>query len=99
MTDAIAISVNGVPIRLTDERWRHIIQEHPELAVMKASIADVVEMPDSIHAGREATLMAVRRRNHLYLVVVYREINQADGLVITSHFSRRPPRQGLVWKR
>ncbi len=92
MTDAIAISVNGVPIRLTAERWRHIIQEHPELAVMKTSIADAIEMPDSIHEGRETTLVAVRRRNHVYLVVVYREVSQADGFVITSHLTRQLPK-------
>jgi len=70
MEDRLAHSVNGVSIRLTEQRWTHIIQKHPELAVMKTSIADAVEMPDSIHAGRESTLMAVRRRNHLHLVVV-----------------------------
>ncbi len=28
----IAISVNGVPIRLTDERWSHIVNAHDDLA-------------------------------------------------------------------
>lgn len=31
MADAIAISVNGVPIRLTEERWGHIKEIHPEM--------------------------------------------------------------------
>jgi len=32
----IADSVNGVPIRLTDERWEHILDSHPELVSVGA---------------------------------------------------------------
>jgi hypothetical protein len=28
----IALSTNGVPIRLSDERWAHIVENHDELA-------------------------------------------------------------------
>jgi hypothetical protein len=28
----IAISKAGVPIRLTDERWHHIVENHDDLA-------------------------------------------------------------------
>ncbi len=31
----IAISKNGVAIRLTDERWAHISEEHAELLEMR----------------------------------------------------------------
>jgi hypothetical protein len=31
-TRYIAISKNGVPIRLTEERWFHITEEHSEMA-------------------------------------------------------------------
>jgi hypothetical protein len=27
-----AYSVNGVPVRLTDERWTHIVNAHDEMA-------------------------------------------------------------------
>ena len=30
---AIVTSKNGVPIRLTDERWAHITEEHCELVL------------------------------------------------------------------
>jgi len=32
MPDRIATSINGVPVRLTDERWQHIRDEHGELS-------------------------------------------------------------------
>lgn len=28
----VALSVDGVPIRLTDERWVHIVENHDDLA-------------------------------------------------------------------
>ena len=46
----IADSVNGVPIRLTDERWEHILDSHPELASYRETILDAVENPDYILA-------------------------------------------------
>ena len=42
----IADSVNGVPIRLTDERWDHIVDSHPELASYRETILDALENPD-----------------------------------------------------
>ena len=35
-------SVNGVPIRLTDERWLHIIEARDELADRSQDVLDVV---------------------------------------------------------
>jgi len=37
----IAISVNGVPIRLTDERWEHIIDGHADLANYRDDVLDI----------------------------------------------------------
>ena len=48
----IAHSVNGVPIRLTDERWEHILDSHPELASYRETILDAIENPDYILASR-----------------------------------------------
>ena len=43
-------SINGVPIRLTDERWEHILDSHPELASFRETLLDAVENPDYILA-------------------------------------------------
>jgi hypothetical protein len=50
----IAYSVNGVPIRLTDERWEHIIERHFDLFNYKEAILEVIEQPEFIYRGRRA---------------------------------------------
>jgi hypothetical protein len=35
-------------IRLTDERWAHITEEHSELAGMRYEILEVVSQPEGI---------------------------------------------------
>lgn len=37
-----AVSKNGVPVRLADERWKHITANYPGLAGEKAIILDTV---------------------------------------------------------
>jgi hypothetical protein len=52
----ISHSINGVPIRLTDERWEHILESHPELASYRETLLDAVEKPDYILASRRGRL-------------------------------------------
>ena len=47
MTDHI-LSKKGVPIRLTDERWAHITEEHCELAGLRSEVVDTVAIPERI---------------------------------------------------
>jgi hypothetical protein len=37
MTEVV-VSKNAVPIRLTDERWAHITEEHNELAGLRLNV-------------------------------------------------------------
>ena len=46
-----AISRNGVPIRLTDERWVHIVENHDDLAGYHDDVLDAVESPVMIIEG------------------------------------------------
>jgi len=55
-----ARSQNGVVIRLTDERWAHITEEHCELAGMRLDVLDTIAHPERIFEGREGELFAVR---------------------------------------
>jgi len=36
-------SINGVPIRFTDERWVHIVENHDDLAGFHDEIVDIIE--------------------------------------------------------
>jgi hypothetical protein len=97
---AVARSVNGVPIRMTDERWRHIVDAHDELAGYYDDCLQVVETPDVVLAGHGGSLKAVKGyRRKRYLVVIYRELSRLDGFVITAYFTRKIDRRKVVWRR
>lgn len=79
-----AISKNDIPIRLTDERWTHITEEHGELAGMRLEVLENIAQPSRILTGGSGELLALREQEPgKFLVVVYRELKD-DGFVITS---------------
>jgi len=43
-----AYSVNGVPIRLTYERWFHIIENHDDLASYYFEVLEAIENPEFV---------------------------------------------------
>jgi hypothetical protein len=54
-------SVNGVPVRLTDERWVHIVENHDDLTGFYDEIGDIIEYPEYVIKGYEDTLIALRK--------------------------------------
>jgi hypothetical protein len=96
----IAYSVNGVPIRLTDERWQHIVNARDYMAGYYDDCLQVVESPDWVLQGYHGSLKAVKAfgRNG-YLVVLYREVSRTDGFIITAYFVRKISRRRKVWPR
>lgn len=95
-----ATSKNGLPIRLTDERWVHITEEHAELAGYRVDVLDAVANPERIVAGTEGELLAILAQpDGKILVVVYRELSD-DGFVITAFITRRATslnRRTQIW--
>ena len=87
--DEVTQSLNGIPIRLTDERWAHITEEHCELAGMREEILETVTDPLKILVGNQGELIAVREiEAGKFLLVPYREVG-SDGFIITAFFFRR----------
>lgn len=96
----IARSVSGVPIRLTDERWSHIVTGHEHMEEYHDDVIRTIEHPDFVLRGSRGSLHAVRSYGTgRYLVVVYRERTRDDGFVITAYFVRRINRRHMVWQR
>src|SRR5713226_2992460 len=92
----IAVSVNGVPIRLTDERWEHILDSHPELASYRETVLDAVENPDYILASRRGALAAVIVLGRkAFLHVFYVEKSRRDGFIISARIE--PDNQVEIW--
>jgi len=96
----ITQSVDGVPIRLTEERWFHIVENHDEVAGYYDEVLDTVANPEVVIPGYGGSLIAVRNygksRN---LCVIYRQLSGSDGFIITAYFSRRIDRRKVIWSR
>lgn len=83
------LSKNQVPIRLTDERWSHIIEEHCELAGMKTDVLEAVSHPDFVVLGKLDELLACKKyKDNKYIVIVYKE-EKKDGFIITAFLTSR----------
>ena len=102
MADSVT-SIHGVPIRLTDERWAHIVEHHPEVAPHHSRLLDTIREPNTVLRSGEYTLCAVRQLTaEQHIVVIYREVSQTDGFVITSWLTTRIERilkKEILWTR
>lgn len=86
----VAISVNGVPVRLTDERWEHIVIGHPELKDLYTEVINTIREPISVVLGNNDELLAVQELEaDKYIVVVYREVSTKDGFIITAFITKK----------
>ncbi|RAO98347.1 hypothetical protein PW5551_10440 [Petrotoga sp. 9PW.55.5.1] len=97
------ISKNKIPIRLTNERWVHITEEHSEMAGYYFEILETIENPEVIYRGREGEFIAVKEiEKSKYIVVIYKETSKEDGFVITSFLTRRKnqlERRPKIWEK
>jgi hypothetical protein len=83
-------SRNGVPVRLTDERWEHIITGHSELSDFKEKILDAIAEPELIFEGRNREYLAVKNFNdNKKIVVIYSEFIENNGFVITAYITSK----------
>ena len=96
----VVLSVEGVPIRLTTERWFHIVENHDDIAGHYDDVLETVENPDIVLRGYRGSLIAARgygRRR--YLAVVYRQVSAEDGFIITAYFTSKIDRKKAIWRR
>jgi hypothetical protein len=96
----IAYSVNGVPIRLTEERWEHIVSNKPYMESYYEEVLNAVERPTWILQGYAGALVAVLTLGRQkYLHVIYRELSRHDGFIITAFISRKVNRSAIIWPK
>lgn len=96
----IVYSVKGVPIRMTSERWFHIVENHDYLAGRYEDILDTVVDPDMVLQGYGGALIAVRGLSRgRFLAVMYKEISLSDGFVISAYITEKVNRKVIVWKK
>jgi hypothetical protein len=99
----VATSINGVPIRLTDERWQHIITNRNNLRRLKPEVPRTISDPDTVFQWVDRSSVAhsagIMGKT---MVVVYGQVSDADGFVITAWLTSKPQKAGrgtVVWTR
>ena len=94
----IARSIHDVPIRLTTERWYHIVENHDDMAGFYDDVLETVESPDLVLRGYKGALIAVHGAGRSrYLCVIYKEIGKEDGFVISAFFTAEINKRNQIW--
>lgn len=95
-------SVHGNIIRLSDERWVHIVEGHPEMAGCRKEVMQTIAEPDFLLEGGFDEVLAARYiRADKMLVVVYKETNE-DGFILTAFFTTKTEKllnRKIIWKK
>lgn len=100
-----AISKNGVKIRLTEERWFHIIYSHREIDPSDFPIIlEVIEDPDLILTGDREEVLATKKKpgRKDWFVIVYKEVNKNDGFILTAYITtdvRWLLKREVIWSK
>jgi len=81
----IVRSRNGVSVRLTEERWQHIVRRHPEMGDQRERVLETLAEPDMIQQGDFSELLAISfypetPLTDKFLVVAYREVSPMTDL-------------------
>ncbi|MFQ6031300.1 MAG: hypothetical protein ACE5K2_00135 [Candidatus Zixiibacteriota bacterium] len=97
-------SVNNIPIRLTDERWTHIVENHDDMAGYYFDVLETVTNPTWVLEGDEDELWAVKliSKRKAYLVI-YKELKeQNDGFIITAFITTKIQKllkRRIIWQQ
>lgn len=100
------ISKNRIDIRLTAERWSHIVEAHDYMAGNQDLVFETIESPDCIVQGEKDELIAIKHYQKTSIseknvVVVYKETAD-DGFIITTFMTSKPEKifkRGVLWKK
>lgn len=92
-------SVFGKRIRLTEERWQHITERHPEINGRLEEVLETISDPDVITLGWEDEVVAIRKFQNQDIAVIYKE---TDGFAITAFLTRSRKyfeKRGIIWNK
>lgn len=96
----VVLSIDLVPIRLTAERWLHIVENHDDVAGYHEDVLAAVEDPELILPGHHGSRIAVRNDGRRrYLCVIYRQLSSDDGFIMTAYFTDSVDRKKALWKK
>jgi hypothetical protein len=97
-----AISKNKVKVRLTEERWFHIVESHDYMSGLSDIALDAVNDPDEI-VKKEDELIAIKKYKNKDIAVIYKEVSKNDGFVITTFLTSKVGKvkknRKLIWRK
>ena len=98
---AIVKSIDGIPIRMTEERWHeHIVLNRPYMSGYLEAVLDAVENPQFVLSGhRKSKVAVINLGNRKWLHVVYRELSKKDGFIVTATVERDYNEKLIIWKQ
>jgi hypothetical protein len=96
-------------VRLTNETWRHITENHPEVEGWRSRVLETVREPDILAVGEGGELWALKRyvfpgHGEKYLFVPFREVRSV-AFIITSYVTaidraeRRLEKVTVLWRK
>ena len=83
----------GNEVRLTDERLRHILRRHPEMAFHMHRFADTLASPDAVRASKSSPTVQMyylpgpRGRDRYICLVVKR--GRSYSFILTAYLDRK----------
>jgi len=100
----ITYSVNNIPIRLTDERWTHIVENHDDIAGYYFDVLETVANPRWVFQGNEDELWAVKLvSKKKAMLVIYKELKKEnDSFIITAFFTtkiKKLLKRRILWQQ
>jgi hypothetical protein len=98
-----AYSINQIPIRLTDERWNHIVESHDDMAGYYYDILESIANPTWVVQGDEDELWAIKliSKEKAFLVIYKEKTDRNDGFVITSFLTTKLEKllkRKIIWQ-
>ena len=86
---------HGNEVRLTDERLRHILRRHPEMAFQMQRFAETLARPDAVRTSKSSPSVQLyyrlypdlRGRNRYVCLVVKKE--RSYSFILTAYLDRR----------
>jgi len=100
-----ALSVNNIPVRLTSERWEHIVENHNDMAGYYYDVLEAVSSPAFIAEGdSKDEFWAVRLiSDKKAFLVIYKESKaDNDGFVITAFITtkiKKLLKRRIIWQQ
>jgi len=92
------------PIELTEERWQHIVTEHPEVSEHKEKIPVVLADPDYVKRSQrdEHVILYYQYFTDIldskYMLIVVKK-DQARSFILTGYVIRSVMRRETLWER